>query len=50
MKVSGVAPQQGEDFSDAVQVITDSARIFIPLVSWLVRKRDGPAGKELEGV
>lgn len=31
VKVSGVAPQQGEDFSDAVQVITDSARIFIPL-------------------
>jgi len=31
VKVSGVVPQQGEDFSDAVQVITDSARIFIPL-------------------
>lgn len=31
VKVSGVAPQQGEDFSEAVQVITDSARIFIPL-------------------
>ena len=31
VKVSGVAPQDGEDFSDAVQVITDSARIFIPL-------------------
>ena len=31
VKVSGVAPQQGEDFSDAVQVITDSARNFIPL-------------------
>ena len=31
VKVSGVAPQQGEDFSDAVQVITDSAHIFIPL-------------------
>ena len=32
VKVSGVAPQQGEDFSDAVQVITDSARIFICLL------------------
>ena len=31
VEVSGVAPQEGEDFSDAVQVITDSARIFIPL-------------------
>ncbi len=31
VQVSGMAPQAGEDFSDAVQVITDGAVIFIPL-------------------
>ncbi len=31
VQVSGMAPQEGEDFSDAVQVITDGAVIFIPL-------------------
>lgn len=46
VKVSGVAPQQGEDFSDAVQVITDSARIFIPLDELVDKgKRAGPGWK-----
>ena len=31
VQVSGMAPQEGENFSDAVQVITDGAVIFIPL-------------------
>ncbi|MDD3192612.1 MAG: valine--tRNA ligase [Oscillospiraceae bacterium] len=31
VRVSGIAPQEDEDFSDAVQVITDSARMFIPM-------------------
>ena len=47
VKVSGVAPQQGEDFSDAVQVITDSARIFIP-VDELVDKEKELARLEKE--
>ncbi|MBR6607216.1 MAG: valine--tRNA ligase, partial [Oscillospiraceae bacterium] len=38
--VSGAADMDGEDFSGAVQVITDAARIFIPMEELVDKEKE----------